>query len=700
MAKWQIGILAGTLALAAPAATGGGLTLSAQKWVYPRQAIDLQLGSDFNPWAGELRVMAGATDVTSLTSSPASGNLRIDTQASPLTPGQSEIVVYQMGKDGIWAEYGRVPLQVLTSAGFEVSEFDPVGQLTNKGAIDQGHTSEAPAPDPARYQDLASQLGWSTRHVRSSFEMRSRAALVGSSRRQEALQYGQQAGDARKLDLSEYLLELERPSSGSYLALGHVQYGNNPLLINGVSNRGVLFRQRVGSMFDVAVASQNGTRIVGFENVTGLSSSDSNIWSTTLGAEMIPSQPGALRVEASHMDARIKSAVDFGVGEVADAETSRGFGGRVLGNLFGGRVRADLAYARSRYVNPDDPLLAQGDTLVPVEPEINDAWSGRLDFGLIQGLQLGANWPLTLSVGVETSRSDPLYRSLAAYVGADVLARKVDLNSQLGAVGISAAVSESENNLDQVAGMLTSKTRQFQSGLTLPFNSIFLAESGWLPSLSLNYLRVHQFAVNVPDLGAGSSGPPGSGGGGTGGGGGSLPDLIANAYGANLGWSAQQWDFGYSYALSKQDNRQAGRETSDFDNTGHNVNFGLRFLSPVGLNFTLSQTRAYDHERALAQLTDSGGIGLSCPIKAVSLTGSYNLSRNHDSAGSSESRTNSGNARIAWSFEKLPMLSYALPGQVFVSYQNNRNRFAQSAFGLAGDAASWTITSGLSLTLF
>lgn len=185
--------------------------------------------------------------------------------------------------------------------------------------------------------------------------------------------------------MADYLVEIEKGRTA--FSVGHVEYGTNPLMLDNINHRGVILRQGLGNRFDISLTNLSGRSIVGFDRFLG-TSRNNRISAVTAGLEMLK-RPGALRMEMMYMDGERENDVGFRIGEVSDAEESRGFGVRLVGSTSSGRLRSDLSYGRSTYRNPTDPLLEQGDALVPVDKTTDDARHVSLAFDILQDLEFG-----------------------------------------------------------------------------------------------------------------------------------------------------------------------------------------------------------------------------------------------------------------------------------------------------------------------
>ncbi len=663
-----------------------------ERWLDADETLVIRLDRLPEPSEGDLRLLVGHVDVTPLlaVSGGAEAGLVFEPQLLPLPRGESEVVLYLVRSGAAWEELARMPLRVRLPGGFETSEFNPVVNLSNKGQLEEDHFGDAPPPVRDTYQDIAGQLGFTSRHTRDDLEIRGSLNMIGSSVREEALRFGEKGAKAPKLDLSDYLVEIDKGRAS--VALGHITYGNHPLLINGVGNRGVRASYRLMEGVDVSVSSMNGTSIVGLSNLAGLESRDHNISAASVGVELLRSRPGGLRLEATYMDASIESLFNFDVGEVPDAETNRGFGLRLSGSNASGRLRGDFSIARSRYRNPNDPVLAQGDTLVEVKERSDMARHLELAYDLLQNVELGENLFVNVSLGLVHDRADPLYKSVAAFVQADNETNRVSLNAQLGQVSLALQYAESEDNLDDIPTILKTRTRARSLAVGMP---LFLlaghrqAPSFWWPTLSYNWNRTHQYAGNDPD-------PVLSGFNG----GSHLPDQVVSGHTLGLQWYAERWSLEYRIALNDQDNRQVGRREADFELVTHDLNADLQLSDTLRLSANLALGRNKDQEQDLERETRGWGVNAEwrfLPQWVVS--GSYSDTQQDDDRDFSENDDQTANAQLGWNTQ-LPFAGRKLPFQVFVRYAMQDSRNSDNLFGFESRQRTWTVNSGMSLSLF
>jgi hypothetical protein len=523
------------------------------EWISPVSKVRFTLDEGVAVTEGNYAILLGTTDVTALFHQTASGEFQYTSTVLPLPSGESVLKVFRIdGKE--WIEIGQASLRILTDAGYESSETNPRLDISVDSQLDEGHSEDAGEPERSRYTDVTMNAGLSLERARGDTSVRSDINLVGSSVQEQALRYFEKGDEAAKVDLSDYVVELNK--GDSTFTLGHSSFGQNPLLISSISNRGMTFRHRFSDSFDFSLASQNGSSIVGFNNLLGLRSFDHNISGGTLGYEVIASRPGAFRMEVSYVTAEIQSDLNFDVGEVPDAEESAGYGIRLLGSSESGRFRGELNYARSAYTNPEDAALNQGiDDVVAVNETTNSAYRVNLGYDILTGNTTGDSTPISLTMSLRHERIDPLYKTLAAFPSADVLKSQLEFVSQIGTLSLQLQHTWMEDNLDDLASILKTKTESTVFSAVYDFSELAGDESLiWLwPSASLSLNRVRQYAGNNPD--ADISGFNGRS---------HLPDQNNVSGDLGLSWNLDNWGLAYTYSYSNQDNRQVGREQDDF----------------------------------------------------------------------------------------------------------------------------------------
>jgi hypothetical protein len=422
----------------------------------------------------------------------------------------------------------------------------------------------------------------------------------------------------------------------------------------------------------------------------GLTSPDHRVNGATTGLELIASRPGALRIEATYLDASLLNQVDFNTGEIPDAELSEGWGLRVSGATANQRLRADLVWATSTYVNPFDPVIAQDGELQSVLSTRGEGRTADVSIDLLQNATLlSASQPLTITLTGHHERIDPLYKTIGTFLSADQEQNRTGLAAQLGGAAVQTQASRQEDNLDDIPTLLKTRTDSLSAALTLPFAQWLATHGGaWWPQVNYAWQHVHQLAINAPSVD--DSGFAAS----------QLPDQVSDQHQLNFAWSGGAWNVSYSLMRAEQDNRQPGRALADSENLAHQLSYGQQL--PGGLTASLSITRArnFSVEQQLANYTTGGSIDVQWqPNEFWSIAANIGLNRTDDSRNFATSTADTGQLQINRSLAIL-FGAYRVPCQLFVRYAYQDIASTDNVFDFATDAVSWSVDAGLSMGLF
>lgn len=715
MHRWGFGLLAlwagGAVAQDAAALQAG----FAERWVAPDEALALRLDADTAAAASTLRYFVGAADVSALARRPAPDQVEITPLAGGWAAGEGELVVWRVA-DGQWAEIARFPLRVRTAAGFESSRWQPQMelQLASRAAERALHDA-VPSPRIGRADGTGrAALGWTA--TRDGWRYEAQANVAGASQRTQALRFAQLQGRAPKLDLADYRLAA---SHGRHLLeIGHLHHGSHPLLASGITSRGIGARVLLAPALDLSVAALNGRQVAGADDLLGLEDGRQRSLGLTLGVELLPASPGALRAELSWLDASQVAESGFDTGEVPDAERSRGIGLRLLGSGLDGRMRGELAWARSRFTNPFDPLLALDGELQPVRSHTSDAHQAELHVELLrQSAALGAAHPMDLALTLRHERAAPLYRSLGAFVTADQELARVQLQATRAGAQLLLHAVQRHDNLARLATLLRNRTDELGVTLALPLPAWFGgagragaaaeaenpdgaggagqadvagdpgAASPWWPTASLSWQRVHQRARTAPD-------PEASGIADT-----HRPDQLNRSLQASLQWTLPQgWALGYTLARAHQDNRQPGRERADFRNLAHQLSLTAPLTDTLRATLALTRSRQLAVETSRVAWTTGGSLGVDWQASdRWSLAASVSSNRDHDSLDHASARSVALQLQSSWRFE-LPGPGQPLPVQAFVRLSRQGERSEDRVFGQRTDQRLDGVDVGLSMS--
>lgn len=680
-------VFAWATALAPLAANADVVVAGNGQWRAAGERLRLQLSQPMAARSADLRVLAAGVDVTALARVPAPGQLEIDTRAAGLPAGESEVVVYLV-EGAAWREVSRAPFKLLTAGGFESARFTPKLDLAGKSQFDETTRGTASAPSRPHFADATGRGGATFALQRGAFALDGSVNGSGSSHRPEALRYGERGAAASKVELSDYTVSARYGSTS--LSIGHLSYGSHPMLLDGFASRGITLAQRVGQRVELSVNAMNGTSVVGTDNLLGLEDADHRVISGGAGVELFE-RAGALRAELLYMDASLQSRSNFNVGEIPDAEKSHGFGLRLSGATESNRLRSTLVFARSTYVNPFDPLLAQGGPSQPVRPATANGFSGEVSADLLQNSALLSNkHPLTVNATARHERIAPLFRSLGASLAADQRAERGALSAQMGGASLQVSHQRQRDNIDDVPTILATRTESSNASLALPLAQWLAGATpgSWWPGTALQWQRTHQRAINAPVTEESGFAPT------------HRPDQVSSQQQLALTWTRERINWSYSLSTSTIDNRQVGRTAADFATLGHQVSVTLRATDALNLNLSLGRHRNDSLEKRLVTTSTSGSLGFDWTIRdRWSLAANYSRTLGADARLLATQASRSAQAQLGWRFE-LPAYGHKLPGQVFVRASEQVANSRDSTFSLFTAGSNRALDAGLSLSLF
>lgn len=656
--------------------------LPAEEFVERDHPVELGFSRSLDPAVERVAVFFGSTDVTDLFRREPDA-LRYDAAAAPLPSGEHELVVYQVSADGSWSEIARTPLRVVDRLGFATARWDQGLALGLQGNLTETHDPADNAPPRDTYQDLTGELTVTSEHVRAGMGVTGQVKMLGVSYRNQALRFATRGEDAPKIDLSDYVVTWQQGDAS--LSLGHVGFGEQRHLIQGFNSRGTLFAYRPSERFDVSLAAVNGSSIVGWSNPFGLDQPDHRVLSATTGVEAFR-RPGAMRVELTWLGASALPQGNFNQGVVNDAEESRGVALRVLAGTAGRRLLLETGYARSRYHNPLDPTLAQGDELVPVTEETKDARYVQASAELLRDRKLFGTRTMTVGLAFRHERVDPLYQSIGAFARPDMLENQLDLRGAVAGIQVQTSQARSQDNLDDIPSILKTKTKRGSASIAMPVATVLGIQAPravWLPQLHYGVDRTHQFGAGIPENG---NFQPAH-----------IPDQVSLVHTASAEWSWSRMSLGWGFNRSKQDNRQPGTESADFRNRSHNFSLGVTAHERLRLDFSLSLERGEALERDEVDKTRRWGVrGDWNPFDRSTLSVSWAATHLDGRNGILERDDTSLDAQFS-SF--VPYFD-RFGGQWFLRFSRTSNQAIDAEFGTNDDRSNSSLDSGLNFNFF
>lgn len=636
---------------------------------------------------GTIAVLLGTADLTAWFERR-DNHLRFRSELVPLPSGESDVSVYLVTGDA-WTELGRFPLRVLTPRGFTSAVVTPSLATNNSGQLAEGSSGESVSSEVPSFGDVQLTVGVRTSHIRGGWTLETQGNGLGATDRAHALRFGERGTRAPLLDLSDYVVTLQR--GAARLAVGNTSLGANRHLMNGFGSRGVTLTVGVPAV-SLSLGMLGGSAIVGYSNLLGFTRSSHRVSGASLALELRPRQPGALHLDVTLVNGSLQPRTGFTQNALTDAERSTGAGIQLAASTPSQRIKVAAGVALSRFVNPSDSLLSGGAATVSVTPARKTARYIETTLGLLQNLKVRGTLTANLTAAWRHERVDPLYRSVATFARPDILSNAFDANGNIGVIAIQASHSRSSDNLGGIPSILRTLSRSTTAQAGFPLAALLgvRAPGKLWPTLSYGFSQSHQLGAGVP---VNSGFTPSD-----------VPDQFGTVHSANAEWQSERWRASYRFNHSLQDNRQPGREASDLAAATHSGTFGFTASRSLDLGFDLSTERQHnlelDERRTLTRL----GINTNWrPRDGTTFTGNLSVSRADDRPRTQ--RADNLEARLELS-QGLTVLRTGpkTRGQVFVRFAHQSAHTIQfvNLDPLAGAArrAAWTLVSGLNLQLF
>jgi hypothetical protein len=688
-------------------------SFDAERPIASHDRLEFKLDRAIAPSEGRVAVLIGATDVSSLVQRSGSTLIYVP-RVVPLPEGVSWVSVYLVSTASAWKQIARFALQVEKAApsvqqgkpapvpgaspsagphriwGFDKTAITPSLTVGMKSQPAESNFPAANTPLRPTFADLTLQGAIGSDFVRGPFEAQTQFNIVGSTFQKEALRFAQEGANAPEVDLSSYSIQLR--IGKAKLNVGSVFYGSNRELMNSFSSRGFSLSLPLSHGFDLSAAAMNGTSIVGWNNFFGVAQAKHHIVAGTLGFEFLPKRPGGIRLEATVMDGEVLPIANFNQSAVTDAQRNRGFGFHFLASDKQQRWRIDAGFARSNFVNPPDPLLSQGTSVVPVRDVTRNARYLDASYMFVRNRALGKTKKANVTATYHHERVDPLFRSVASFTQADRNQNQLDLVGQFGDITTTVSHQQFNNNLAGIPSILKALTRRTNFIIGLPLSTVFTGfahPNPWLPRISYSFDETHQFGTALPANGGFELNPS------------TVPNQVSTNQNLSADWQWKKMRVGYRFNRSFQDNRQVGRELADFKNMVNGINFGITASKALDLSFDLGSESAFNRETVRTDRTLRLGANVNWRLsQKMSLTANVSTTDAGALAGLVKSKSALVNAQ--WSYQWLhekPRLR-RVRGQFFVRYADQYVFRRDSVFGLNSLTRLQTLNAGLSFTFF
>ncbi len=597
-----------------------------------RPTLTFTLSRPLTAGDGRLAVVLDAIDLSALLVQRGT-MVTLSLAREALPDGPLSVAVYLVGTDGAWRERGTFALRRRTRVGLDSTGWQPRLAAQSEGQLAQTGVAPGPGARPLPFQDLAWNGGLSGIARRGGWRAEWQSLVVANARQPLRLRTNQLGAEAPSVDLASYSVQLAHRRGA--LTAGHVQVGNDRLLANQFRSRGLSARAPLGQRAEVTMASVSGSELVGWDDPLGLARPSHRLQVASVALEALPKQPGLLRAELTAMDGSLQPLPAFSQQAVTDRERSRGLGASLSAALPSQRARLALGLARSRFTNPVDPLLSGTAAIVAVEETARwaqfaelsvEALRQRALFGVVTSLQLAARH----------QRTDPLYRSVAAFLQADQKQDALDATAAFGPVQWQGSVSQGRDNLAKLANLLTTRSRTRSTSATVPVATVFGRPTAWwLPTVTASWQGSGQIGDPPPDS-AGFRSPV------------QRPDQWNTNGMLSAAWQREWLQVAWRLNRSVVDNRQERRASSDFRSMVQAITISAAPSPKWSLGLDLSderqhavETQTHAHSRRVALQGDWR------PFTSTALNGAWSTILSDDRAATRRGRNDEFRAELS-----------------------------------------------------
>ncbi len=667
----------------------------AEGWLKPNQPIVINIEDSASLPLANIAFFIGKTDISSFISRQADGNYRYDASALPLPPGSNELKVYDKSSGGEWQELGVTELKVLTSSGFSTAKVTPTVKLIINSKKRSKESKKIDEPSHKTFTYLDSSIYKKKKKKKTGgLEITSTSNIVSASHREAALRFETKGEKAPKVDLSEYIVTAVKGKTK--VQLGHVSQGNHPLLVDNLSNRGLIIERQVSKRVSVGLSAQSGRQITGYNHLLGFTTRKSKISTLTIGIDLLKRE-GAAKLELSYLDGSTVAESNFDEGQVPTAEESSGYGVRLITNSKSGKLTTDLAFARSKYTNPTDETPEfNGEALVDVKPTINNAYYANIGYQLLSEKKLSQTISADLSVNFRYAQTDSEYRSLAASPNPDERLKEIGFTGRIGLVDFQLKHARSRDNLENIETILTTQTNTTDLAFNTSLKEMFgVTKAGdpkrfnkLLPNLSISAQRVRQYALNNPSFEDSDFNDDSH-----------LPDQLNLTLSNSLEWDFDKWGIGYQTEWSDQDNKQIGRDNADFNILGHQFSLTLRPKEAVTIGLSAGRVRSRDVELSTKRYDNTYGLNVDWQINdKFTLSASRSKNKSKDNLNIARNLTVNNEAKLSYQFEVPVPNGKKLPGQAFLRYTKSSASNSDTEQDFSTAYAKSAVFAGLNLS--
>jgi hypothetical protein len=162
-------------------------------------------------------------------------------------------------------------------------------------------------------------------------------------------------------------------------------------------------------------------------------------------------------------------------------------------------------------------------------------------------------------------------------------------------------------------------------------------------------------------------------------------------------WTQPKWRASYRLSLSRQDNRQIGRENADLNFLSNAFGFGLSPNPHWNVGADLNLERGENKEQDRVDLTRRIGFNITfLPVPEFSIGAIFNTGKMHDERDITENNNLGLNLEASYRFKIMDRSQ----GQAFVRYSRQTSDSSDTTFGFNQNLETWTVNTGLALSFF
>lgn len=666
--------------------------LADRGWYRAGQAI--LLPKEFiNSSSADFLVLIDNTDVTpALLSDPVDGSLYFIPHDLLVAPGIHKMSIYIDSGGGDKKLERTIEFGVLDAFGFERSQLVPSGSfelgyqpyLTSRG-------NALPPPSPAVFADLDYKLGFAAEFERSSWLLKTKQNWVGTSRVTKALRFSELGNEAPRLDLSDYNLYLESPTTK--IEVGHVSgMEQNPLLIQTISNRGIYLSQQISPLLRASITAQSGRSTTGYDYLLGFDQEFNNIYSAEISIHPF-SVPQHFKLGLSWLRSQQPAVSDFAVGQVPSAESSDGLGLSLSSSIFNDRLITRLTFASSTYSAPQRQEVDEfGLESVFLKSTTNQAVKGEIELALAQ-----SESPFASTLKLSLGQYDPQYKVISGFSESDRRFWDVSLTGSINSIAYSLASGSFRDNLANEPYMLTTRNDSLSTSLGIPLQQILYGKKtgqpgmAWLPDISYNYTYGGQYGINNPVAEPDAVYYFEA----------QIPKLYTSAHRFGLSWDLSPVSLTFAYNNTWQNNQQKSKSNQDI----YNSSFELALSLPLSESLTISPRVLYTKELSqdsfVEQRNLQHGLDFSYQITdSLVFSGGYNYGNQSVSTGLSSVLTWTYYGQVAYSFRSISGKSVLFPGSIFLRLNYASSSQEDLSSGVSDAGSNFWLNAGFSIKFF